>query len=358
MGDLFPDRLEQCLRSLRAMDTVGDKVDVPEERRFTGFDAYERVLDSGIDVILLTTPPHFRPAQIEAAIAAGKHIFAEKPCAVDAPGVHRVLKATADARARGLSLVSGLTLRYIDSFREGIRRLHDGAIGEVRTLVANDYRGAIWSLPRKPEWTDMHWQMRNWPHFTWLSGDFNVEQHVHNLDVCAWAMRDTYPVRALGLGGQQVRKEPGNIFDHHSVVYTYEDGTRLVSNCRQIPGCKHDISVQVLGTKGTLQLEESKGGVAITGAETWQFPGTPANGYQVEHDELFQGIRDGKPVNNGETLAKSTLLAIMGRLATYTGQEITWDMAWNSKEDFTPASYEWGARPMPPVAMPGRTKYL
>jgi predicted dehydrogenase len=358
MGDLFPDRLDQCLRSLQAMDTVGDKVDVPAERRFTGFDAYKRVLDTGVDVILLTTPPHFRPAQIEAAVAAGKHIFAEKPCAVDALGVHRVLKATADARARGLSLVSGLTLRYIDSFREAIRRVHDGAIGTVRTLLANDYRNSIWSLPRKPDWTDMHWQMRNWPHFTWLSGDFNVEQHVHNLDVCAWAMGDRYPVRAIGLGGQQVRKEPGNIFDHHSVVYTYEDGAQLVSNCRQIPGCVQDISVQVLGTKGTLQLKERKGGVNITGDQPWEFDRESTNGYQVEHDELFQGIRDGKPVNNGESLAKSTLLAIMGRLATYTGQEITWDMAWNSKEDLTPASYEWGDLPMPPVAMPGKTKYV
>jgi myo-inositol 2-dehydrogenase/D-chiro-inositol 1-dehydrogenase len=200
--------------------------------------------------------------------------------------------------------------------------------------------------------------MRNWPHFTWLSGDFNVEQHVHNLDVGAWVMGDTYPVKAMGLGGQQVRKEPGNIFDHHSVVYTYENGAQLVSNCRQIPGCKQDISVEVLGSRGTLRLEEHKGGVRITGGETWQFAGEPTNGYQVEHDELFQGIRAGQPVNNGESLAKSTLLAVMGRLATYTGQEITWDMAWNSKEDLTPPSYEWGDLPMPPVARPGKTKYF
>mgnify|MGYP006272358763 CR=1 FL=1 len=358
MGDVFPDRLEQSLRSLQSMDTVGGKVDVPEERRFTGFDAYRKVIDSGVDVVLLTTPPHFRPLQIEAAIAAGKHVFAEKPCAVDAPGVHRVLKAAADAKAKGLSLVSGLTLRYMDSYREGIRRVHGGAIGEVRTVFANDYRGSIWSLPRKPEWTDMHWQMRNWPHFTWLSGDFNVEQHVHNLDVGTWVLGEQYPVRAMGLGGQQVRKEPGNVFDHHSVVYEYDDGSRLVSNCRQIPGCKQEINVQALGTRGALRLEEHKGGVVITGANPWHFPNAPSNGYQVEHDELFQGIRDGKPVNNGESLAKSTLLAIMGRMATYTGQEITWDMAWNSKEDLTPPSYEWGDLPMPPVAMPGRTKYV
>jgi predicted dehydrogenase len=277
---------------------------------------------------------------------------------VDALGVHRVLAACEQAKAKGLAVVSGLTLRYMDSFREAIKRVHDGAVGEVRTILANDYRNATWSLQRKPDWTDMEWQMRNWPHFTWLSGDFNVEQHVHNLDVCAWAMGDRYPVKAIGLGGQQVRKGPGNIFDHHSVVYEYEDGTRLVSNCRQISGCKQDIGVDVLGSTGTLRLTEQKGGMRITGAKPWEFDRAPTNGYQVEHDELFASIRAGKPINNGEGLAKSTLLAIMGRWATYTGQEITWDMAWNSKQDLTPASYEFGPLPMPPVATPGVTKFV
>jgi predicted dehydrogenase len=357
VGDVFPDRMDQCLRSLQAMEPIAAKVDVPVERRFTGFDAYKQVIDSGVDVVLLTTPPHFRPMHIEAAVAAGKHIFAEKPCAVDALGVHRVLAACEQAKAKGLAVVSGLTLRYMDSFREAIKRVHDGAVGEVRTILANDYRNATWSLQRKPDWTDMEWQMRNWPHFTWLSGDFNVEQHVHNLDVCAWAMGDRYPVKAIGLGGQQVRKGPGNIFDHHSVVYEYEDGTRLVSNCRQITGCKKDIGVDVLGSTGTLRLSEQKGGMRITGAKPWEFEGAPTNGYQVEHDELFASIRAGKPINNGEGLAKSTLLAIMGRWATYTGQEITWDMIWNSKQDLTPASYEFGPLPMPPVATPGVTKF-
>jgi len=357
VGDMFPDRIDQSLRSLQAMDEIAAKVDVPADRRFTGFEAYRQVIDSGVDVVLLATPPHFRPLHMEAAVAAGKHIFAEKPCAVDAPGVHRVLAACEQAKAKGLSVVSGLTLRYYEPFREAVKRIHAGAIGEVRAILANDYRGPLWSLPRKPHWSDMEWQLRNWPYFTWLSGDFNVEQHVHNLDLAVWALGERYPVKAIGTGGQQVRKAPGNIFDHHSVVYEYDDGTRLVSNCRQIPGCKQDIGVVALGSKGTADLSEKKGGVQITGGQPWAFDGDSGNAYQVEHDELFKSVRDGKPINNGESLAKSTLLAIMGRLATYTGQEITWDMAWNSKQDLTPASYELGPLPMPPVAMPGVTKY-
>jgi predicted dehydrogenase len=357
VGDVFQDRMNQCLRSLQAMDTVAAKVDVPADRRFVGWDAYRGVIDSGVDVVLLATPPHFRPLHIEAAVAAGKHVFAEKPCAVDAPGVHRVLAACQQAKAKGLSVVSGLTLRYFDSLREGVKRIHDGAIGTVRTLLANDYRGPLWSLPRKPDWSDMEWQLRNWPYFTWLSGDFNVEQHVHNLDLCIWVLGDRYPVKAIGTGGQQVRKAPGNIYDHHSVVYEFEDGARLVSNCRQIPGCKQDVGVEVLGSTGTAHLVDNKGGVWIKGPQAWEFDREPGNGYQVEHDELFASIRAGRPINNGEGLAKSTLLAIMGRMATYTGQEITWDMAWNSKEDLTPPSYEFGPLPMPPVAVPGVTKY-
>ena len=346
VGDVFPDRIDQCLRSLQVTEKIAARVDVPEDRRFSGFDAYRQVIDSGVDVVLLATPPHFRPLHIEAAVAAGKHIFAEKPCAVDALGAHRVLAACEAAKAKGLSFVSGLTLRYLEPYREAMERLHGGAIGE------------IWSLPRKADWSDMEWQMRNWYHFTWLSGDFNVEQHVHNLDACAWAMGNQYPVKAIGLGGQQVRRAPGNIFDHHSVVYEYADGTRLVSNCRQIPGCKGDIGVDIIGSTGTLWLTQKEGGVRITGAQPWEFGRAFTNPYQVEHDELFQSIRDDKPINNAETLAKSTLLAIMGRWATYTGQEITWDMAWNSKEDLTPPAYEFGPLPMPPVATPGVTKYV
>jgi predicted dehydrogenase len=360
MGDLFEDRLQLSLNSLKEDKGIGSKIDVPAERRFVGFDAYKQVLASGVDVVLLTSPPHFRPIHLKAAIDAGKHVFAEKPCAVDTPGVHSVLRTCEEAKRKGLAVVSGLCLRYHAPYREAVRRIHDGAIGDVRTLVANDYRGPIWIKPRQPDWTDMHWQTRNWYYFTWLSGDFNVEQHVHNLDVCAWAMGDEYPVKAIGMGGREVRKGPeyGNIFDHHGVVYEYANGARLISNTRQIQGCKNDISVNILGSQGTAILTERRNGVSIKAKSDWVFSEEAKNLYQVEHDELFASIRAGKPINNGEYMAKSTLLAIMGRMATYTGQEITWDMAWKSKEDLSPPKYEWGDIAAPPVAVPGVTRFV
>ena len=231
-----------------------EKIDVPAERQFVGFDAYKQVIASGVDVVLLTTPPHFRPLHLQAAIEAGKHVFAEKPCAVDAPGVQSVLRRLVPRRRRKASPSSRASACAITNrYREAVRRIHDGEIGDVRTLLANDYRGTIWAKPRQPDWTDMHFQMRNWYYFTWLSGDFNVEQHVHNLDVCAWVMGDQYPVKAVGMGGRQVRTGPeyGNIYDHHSVVYEYANGARLISNTRQMAGCKNDISVNVLGSRGT-----------------------------------------------------------------------------------------------------------
>ena len=360
MGDVFEDRLQSSLKSLKSIEGMGHKVEVPIDKQFVGFDAYKKVLASGVDVVLLTTPPHFRPMHMQSAVEAGKHVFAEKPCAVDAPGVHSVLRTCEEAKKKGLAVVSGLCLRYHAPYREAVQKIHEGAIGGVRTLFANDYRGPIWVKPRQPDWTDMHWQMQNWYYFTWLSGDFNVEQHVHNLDVCAWAMKDKYPVKAIGMGGREVRKgtEYGNIFDHHSVVYEYEDGARLVSNTRQMKGCKGDISINILGNKGSAILTERTNGVRISGAKDWAFTGEAKNLYQVEHDELFASIRAGKPINNGEYMAKSTLLAIMGRMATYTGQEITWDMAWNSKEKLGPTKYEWGPVPVPLVAVPGVTKFV
>ena len=271
-----------------------------------------------------------------------------------------MLRSCAQARQQGTSVVSGLCLRYNAGYREAIRRIQAGAIGQVRTLLANDYRGPIWIKPREEGWTDMHWQMRNWYYFTWLSGDFNVEQHVHNLDACAWVMGDKYPFKAVGMGGREVRKGPeyGNIFDHHSVVYEYADGARLISNTRQIPGCRNDISLNILGSRGSAVLAERPNGVRISAQDEWVFRDEAKNMFQVEHDELFAGIRNGSPINNGEYMAKSSLLAIMGRMATYTGQEITWDMAWNSKEDLSPARYEWGAIAAPSVAVPGLTRFV
>jgi predicted dehydrogenase len=359
MGDAFQDRLELSLNSLQKIEDVAPKLDVAKERRFAGFDAYKHVIEC-CDVVLLATPPQFRPLHLEAAIAAGKHVFAEKPVAVDAPGVRRVLKICEEAKAKNLSIVSGLCLRYSYPFVETIKRLHDGQIGKIQNLQANDYRGAIWVKERQPDWSDMTWQMRNWYYFTWLSGDFNVEQHVHYLDVCSW-LKGEYPVKAVGLGGRQVRTGPeyGHIYDHFSIVYEYADETKLISNCRQMPGCIGDMSCHVYGTKGLAHLGERKRGMHIkSDSGEWRYEGEENNLYQTEHDELFASIRNGRPINNGDYMAKSTLVAIMGRMAAYTGQAITWDMAMSSKEDLTPPAYDWNV-PMavPPVAMPGVTKF-
>ena len=281
--------------------------------------------------------------------------------AVDAPGVLSVLESCQMAQKRKLSVVSGLCIRYDYAFRETVKRIQDGAIGDVHTLQANDYRGPIWVKPRHPDWSDMTWQMRNWYYFTWLSGDFNVEQHVHFLDLCSWAMRDEYPTRAVGLGGRQVRTGPefGNIYDHFSVTYEFANGEKLFSNCRQQAGCINDMSCHVAGSKGTAKLTERKKGMTLK-SETgsWTYDGPDNNLYQTEHDELFASIRSGRPLNNGEYMAKSTLLAIMGRMAAYTGQAITWEQALNSKEDLTPAAYDWNLPlSVPPVATPGVTRF-
>ena len=362
MGDAFEDRLGQSLDTLTKDKEIAAKIDVPPGRRFVGFDAYKQVIASGVDVVLLCTPPHFRPIHLKAAVEAGKHVFAEKPVAVDAPGVRSVLATCEQAKAKSLSVVSGLGMRYDEGLRETVLRIRDGAVGDVLVLQANDYRGPIWVKPRQSDWSDMVWQMRNWYYFTWLSGDFNVEQHVHLLDTCSWAMGDHYPVRAVGTGGRQQRTGPeyGHIYDHFAITYEYEGGAKLFATCRQQVGCANDISAHVLGTKGRAALNSSRrgSGPRIEAAVSWQYNGRPTDVYQAEHDALFASIRRGQPINNGQYMAKSTLLAIMGRMAAYTGQVITWEQALGSEEDLSPPRYDWDVPlSVPPVAIPGQTKF-
>ncbi len=360
MGDAFKDRLDASLDNLKKQTNIADKIAVTPENCFTGFDAYKQVIDSGVDVVLLCSPPHFRPAQLEYAVAKGKHIFAEKPVAVDAPGVRRCLAAAEEAKKKGLSLVSGLCWRYDSGKRETIARIHDGEIGRITAMNVNYLTGSLWMHPRKPEWSDMEWQMRNWLYFTWLSGDHNVEQHVHSLDKAAWIMHDEPPVKAWGVGGRQVRTgtEYGHIYDHHAVIYEYANGTRLFAFTRQGAGCTIDVSDTIYGEKGVAKVLPSDSITDIKGETTWKFRGPKGNMYQNEHNELFAGIRSGKPINNGGYQATSTLLAIMGRMATYTGQVITWEQAMNSTEDLTPAKYEFGKLETPPVALPGLTRFV
>jgi predicted dehydrogenase len=360
MADAFEDRLARSFEQLQADRMIAEKIDVPAERRFTGFDGYRQVI-ANCDVVLLCTPPHFRPMHLRAAVDAGKHIFAEKPCAVDAPGVRSVLATCEEARRRNLSVVSGLCLRFSDAYRDTVRRIHDRAIGDPVSVLANDLRGTIWVRPREAGWSDMTWQMRNWYYFTWLSGDFNVEQHVHNLDVAAWVMGGRYPIRCYGTGGRQVRTgaEFGHIYDHFDVVYEYENGAKVYSKTRQQARCLNDISVQVQGTAGSALLSERRRGMSIkTAAGERVYDGPNNDFYQTEHDELFASIRNGRPINNGEYMAKSTLMAIQGRMAAYTGQAITWQQAMESREDLSPPRYAWDVElPVPPVAMPGVTRF-
>jgi predicted dehydrogenase len=367
MGDMFEDRLQSSLKDHLQKSGVAKQVEVKPDHCFTGFDAYKAVIEAS-DVVLLTTPPHFRPLHLKAAVAAGKHVFAEKPCAVDAPGVRTVLKACAEAKQKYLTVVAGLCWRYHRGMRETMKRVHDGSIGDITALQCTYYTGTPWKRERQPGWSDMEWQLRNWLFFTWLSGDFNVEQHVHSLDKMAWAMRNEYPIRASGCGGRQVRTEPvyGHIFDHHVVVYEYANGVKLFSACRQQSNCPGDVSDHIMGTKGTCHIETNnppRGIITDGKKELWKSVASRRNAprddmYQNEHDELFASIRAGKPINNGEWMAKSSLMAIMGRMATYTGKVIEWDKALNSKEDLTPAAYEFGPLPVAPVARPGVTKFI
>jgi predicted dehydrogenase len=362
MGDLFRDHLEFTRKDLSKLGR--DKIDVPDDRCFVGFDAYEKVLNcKDVDLVILATPPGFRPLHIQAAVAAGKHVFAEKPVGVDAPGVRAVMQACEEAKKKSLSIVSGLCWRYDEGMRDAMQRVHDGAVGDLVAMQCTYNTGGLWMVRRKPEWSDMEWQIRNWLYFTWLSGDHNVEQHIHSLDKMAWAMHDEPPVKATGIGGRQVRTGPeyGHIFDHHCVVYEYANGLRLFSACRQQAGCANDVSDQLVGNKGVCNIDTSRW-VTIrngkTGSASWRSKRLGGGMYDNEHKELIASIRAGKPINNGNYMTKSTLLAIMGRMATYTGKVITWDMALNSKQDLRPPKYEFGPLPVPPVAKPGHTPFV
>jgi len=353
MGDAFADRLETSLKELR--HGFEKKVDVTPERCFHGFDAYKGVLGAGVDVVILTTPPHFRPMHLQAAVEAGKHIFCEKPVAVDAGGVRSVLKTAEEAKKKGLNLVSGLCWRYDPAKRATVAKVHDGAIGDITTIHTTYLTGTLWHHGRKADWSDMEYQVRNWLYFNWLSGDHINEQHIHSLDKAVWVMNNEPPASAIGVGGRQVRTDEmfGNVYDHFSIVYEYANGVKVFSSCRQMANCKDDVSDHVFGTKGTAHLMQD----SISGPSPWNFTGKHENMYQVEHNELFAAIRAGNRIDNSLYMARSTMMAIMGRMAAYTGQKITWDEAIASKEDLTPPKYEWSALPVAPVAMPGMTKF-
>ena len=352
MADAFPDYLQDSRQRLK--EALKDKYAVDDDHAFHGFDGYQKVIDSGVDVVLLCEPPHFRPQHLRAAIEAGKHVFCEKPVAVDATGVRSVLETTELARQKNLSLVSGLCWRYDFGVRETIKRIQDGAIGDITGIQENYLTGTLWHRGRDPQWSEMEYQMRNWYYFTWLSGDHIVEQHIHSLDKALWLMGDQPPANCFGLGGRQVRTDEkwGHIYDHFAVCYEWENGVRTFSYTRQMPGCFTEVEDFVFGSKGQAQILKN----SIDGAEKWRYRGEKPSMYDQEHRELFAGIRSGNIINNGTYMSYSTLLAIMGREACYTGQKITWEEALNAPQNLSPAKYEWGDVPVPQVAVPGVTK--
>jgi len=356
MGDLFADRIEGASNELKKNlgESQQDRFAVDSDHKFTGFDAFEKVIASGIDLVILATPPHFRPQHFAAAIAAGKHCFIEKPVAVDAPGVRLCLKTTEEAKAKKLAVVCGLQRHHEFGYLESMKRVHGGEIGDIVAARAYWNMGSLWMNPRKKEWSDMEWQLRNWLYFAWLSGDHICEQHVHNLDVINWA-KGKHPARCFGQGGRQVRTDPafGHIFDHHDVHYEYDDGSWIFSQCRQIPGCLDNVSEHLIGTKGKASM--GNGRWSIDGESKWRYDGDKNFPYQTEHDDLFASIRSGKPLNEGQFVAESTMTAIMGRMATYSGKMVTWEQALNSDLRLGPAKYEFGPLAVDPVAIPGET---
>jgi predicted dehydrogenase len=356
MGDLFPDRLERARTNLAKIasedEMVSKQFKVTPEKLFSGFDAYQKVLASDIDLVILATPPGFRPMHLAAAVAAGKHIFMEKPVAVDAAGVRSVIASAAAAKAKSLAIVAGTQRRHDPAYVEVLKRVHDGAIGELTGGQVYWNQGGLWHAARQAEWSDAEWQIRNWLYFTWASGDHIVEQHIHNIDVANWAM-GAHPVRAVGIGGRQWRTERafGHIFDHFAVNFEYPNGAHVMSMCRQIDGSANHIGERFVGTQGTTDASTQ-----ITGQRSYKWEGPRTLPYVEEHVDLLASIRDGKPLNEGQQVAESTLSAIMGREAAYTGQAILWDELLNATQDLTPPISGFGPLAVPPVAMPGKTK--
>ncbi len=359
MGDVFPDKLDKSYQAL--MGENPDKLKVAEDHKFIGFDAYKKVLESDVDVVILTTPPAFRPGHLEAAIAAGKHVFCEKPVAVDAPGIRRVIASAKLAKEKNLALMSGFCWRYDFPKRETFQRVLDGQIGEPMMLYNTYNTGELWYREPTGKWTDLEHKMRNWLYYNWLSGDHIAEQAVHSLDMMSWAMGDQLPIKASGTGGRQSRTDSkyGNIFDHYAIMYEYENGAKGFHFSRQQKGTARAYGIDINGTKGRCEIDVWKKH-KISGDTNWRYKGETNNMYQTEHNELFASIREGKPFNDGIRMAHSTMHALMGRMVAYTGQDLTWDEAINSTEVLGPNldQYNWDLEwPTLQVAQPGLTTF-
>jgi predicted dehydrogenase len=378
MADAFRDQLDNSLEQILNpeaghAEAVAGRVDVPEEHKFVGFDAYTKLIPL-VDVVLIATPPGFRPIHFEAAVEAGKHVFMEKPVATDAPGIRRVLAAAEVAKQKKLNVVVGLQRHYQSRYREWVERMHHGMIGDITTSRVYWNSGGVWVRDRAGleekagrKLTEMEYQMRNWYYFNWLCGDHIVEQHIHNIDVSNWVMQGV-PVRAQGQGGRLVRtgQDHGEIFDHHFVEYEYENGARMISQCRHMPSTMSRVTEAFHGTNGTAPSPGVI--VSASGHTLYNHQGkNDKNPYQVEHDELFAAVAGGDyKYWDAENGAHATMTAILGRLCTYSGQLIEWDDALNSDVSLMPSSFGWDVDPkvMPdangryPIAVPGESTVL
>ncbi|MBW6501884.1 MAG: Gfo/Idh/MocA family oxidoreductase [Bacteroidales bacterium] len=354
LGDVFQDKLDQCREQLKAKKGV----EIPDDNCFIGFDCYEKVIDSGVDVVLLTTPPHFRPAHVEAAVNAGKHIFMEKPCAVDPVGARRVLVAAERAKEKGLCIVSGTIRRSQKDFMETRRRVANGEIGDIVSAHIIRNGGSLWFIRRQPGWSDMEYMLRNWANFTWLSGDHIVEQFIHEIDVMNWHV-GMNPVKAIGWGGRQ-RRVTGDQYDFFSIEYIYENGMHTHCAARQISGCSNLTKQFIVGTRG---FADARGTLFnLKGEEIWKYPkpeeDDPDQTWAVkdpfiqEHINLVAAIRSGNTINDAEAQVNSTLITIMGRMSAYTGRDVTWDEVFNSDLYLGPATYEFGPVPGIPEVQP------
>ena len=361
VADAFRDAAESALFSFKTQ--YKDKVDVPPERIFDGFDAYRSAIDAA-DVVLLTSSPGFRPEHFEYAVEQGKHVFMEKPVATDAPGIRRVLEAAKKADEKNLKVVCGLQRHYQNSYIETLAKIKEGLIGEITYGQVYWNSGGVWKRDRVEGMTEMEYQMRNWYYFNWLCGDHIVEQHVHNIDVMNW-FKGGPPIKAQGMGGRQVRIGPefGEIFDHHYVEYTYADGTILNSQCRHQKDTMSRVTEIIGGQNGKAfpgRIVDAKGNMI------WRYKGEENDPYQTEHDVLYEHIRSDKPINNAYYTAASTMTAILGRMATNSGQEINYDDALANGLSIMPKTYAWDADPGPkpgpdglyPCAIPGQTKVM
>jgi len=362
LGDVFPDQLEWSQGKLK-QELAADRIAVTPETCFSGFDAYEKVLATGVELVILATPPFFRPAHLRAAIEAGKHVFTEKPVAVDPGGVRSVIATSELAAGKGLAIVAGTQRRHQAHYLEIMKRVRGGDIGELVAGQCYWNMGALWVHRAAKNWanrivenwSDMEWQVRNWLFTGWCSGDHIVEQHVHNLDVMNWAF-DAHPVECSGMGGRAARTDPmyGNIFDHFAVEYEYPSGARVLSTCRQTAGASENVSERVVGATGSTFTDSTDG--YIKGAKPYEYPEASPNPYVQEHADLIASIKAGKPLNEGRQVAESCLTAIMGRMSAYTGRALSWDWVMNaSKLDLTPPHMELEELPSLEVPIPGQT---